>query len=163
MSAPPPFGGSQRTVVINVDPDRLRAYHMSPDDVVAALSTGNTISPSGNVRIGDMYPIVPINSLVGRVEELGKIPLRAGAAPVVYLRDVATIQDSSDIPTGYALVNGRRAVYILVTKRADASTLNVVNEVKAQSAQDAGRASRRHSGQLRVRPIAVRDAGDQRP
>ena len=130
VSAPPPFGGSQRTIVVNVDPDRLRAYHVSADDVVAALSTGNTISPSGNVRVGDLYPIVPLNSLVGRVEELGNIPLRAGAAPVVYLRDLATIEDSSDIPTGFALVNGRRAIYLLATKRADASTLNVVNEIK---------------------------------
>jgi multidrug efflux pump subunit AcrB len=130
VSAPPPFGGSQRTVVINVDPDRLRAYHISPEDVISAVSSGNTISPSGNVHIGDEYPIVPLNSLVGRVEELGNIPMHAGSGPVIYLRDLATILDSSDIPTGYALVNGRRAIYLLATKRADASTLNVVNEVK---------------------------------
>ena len=80
----------------------------------------------------------------------------------IYLRDLATIQDSSDIPTGYALVNGRRAVYLLCTKRADASTLSVVNEVKAQPAEDAGRAARRHPRQLRVRPVALRDPGDSR-
>ena len=74
-------------------------------------------------------PIVPVNAMVKDPQELGNIPLRPGAN--VYLRDVATIEDSTDIPTGYALVNGRRAVYILVTKRADASTLAVVNEVKA--------------------------------
>jgi multidrug efflux pump subunit AcrB len=130
VSAPPPFGGNQRTIVINVDPDRLRAYHISPEDVISAVSSGNTISPSGNVHIDDTYPIVPLNSLVGRVEELGSIPMHAGAGPVIYLRDLATIEDSSDIPTGYALVNGRRAIYLLATKRADASTLNVVNEVK---------------------------------
>ena len=130
VSAPPPFGGSQRTVVINVDPDRLRAYHLSPEDVMTAVSTGNTISPSGNIHIGDKYPIVPLNSLVGRVDELGNIPMKAARGPTVYLRDLATIQDSSDIPTGYALVNGRRAIYLLCTKRADASTLSVVNEVK---------------------------------
>ncbi|HEV3137515.1 MAG TPA: efflux RND transporter permease subunit, partial [Pirellulales bacterium] len=130
VSAPPPFGGNQRTIVINVDPDRLRAYHISPEDVISAVSSGNTISPSGNVHIGDTYPIVSLNSLVGRVEELGNIPMHAGAGPVIYLRDLATIEDSSDIPTGYALVNGRRAIYLLATKRADASTLNVVNEVK---------------------------------
>jgi multidrug efflux pump subunit AcrB len=130
VSAPPPFGGSQRTVVISVDPDRLRAYHISPEDVIAAVSSGNTVSPSGNVHIDDMYPIVPLNSMVGRVEELGDIPMHVGSGPVIYLRDLATIQDSSDIPTGYALVNGRRAIYLLCTKRADASTLSVVNEVK---------------------------------
>lgn len=130
VSAPPPFGGNQRTVVVRVDPDRLRAYKMSPDEVVAALTSGNAISPSGNVRIGKMMPIVPINALVRRVEELGTIPIRPGQDPTVYVRDVATVLDASDIPTGYALVNGRRAVYILVTKRADASTLSVVNNVK---------------------------------
>jgi multidrug efflux pump subunit AcrB len=130
VSAPPPFGGNQRTVVVNVDPDRLRAYHLSPEEVVAAVSSGNTISPSGNVRIGDQYPIVPLNSIVGRIDELGNIPLRTGTGPTVYLRDLATIQDSSDIPCGYALVNSRRAIYLLCTKRADASTLSVVNAVK---------------------------------
>ena len=131
VSAPPPFGGSQRTVVVRVDPDRLRSYKMSPDEVIKALTSGNAISPSGNVRIGDEMPIVPVNSLVKQVDELKTIPIRPGAPPTVYLRDVATVQDSTDITTGYALVNGRRAVYILVTKRADASTLSVVKTVKA--------------------------------
>ena len=64
VSAPPPFGGSPRTIVVSADPDRLRAYNMSPDEVVQALTKGNTISPSGNVRIGDEMPIVPVNSVV---------------------------------------------------------------------------------------------------
>ncbi len=128
VSAPPPFGGNQRTVVIRVDPDRLRAYNASPEEVIAALTSGNTISPSGNIRLKDRMPIVPVNSMVVDPQELGKIPIRPGAN--VYLRDLGVIEDSSDIATGYALVNGRRAVYILVTKRADASTLAVVNAVK---------------------------------
>ncbi|MBX6312539.1 MAG: efflux RND transporter permease subunit [Isosphaeraceae bacterium] len=130
VSAPPPFGGNQRTVVVRLDPERLRSYRMSPDEVVHALTEGNTISPSGNVRIGDKQLIVPVNALVKQVKELEAIPIRPGAHPTVYLRDVATVQDASDIPVGYALVNGRRAVYILVTKRADASTLAVVKNVK---------------------------------
>jgi len=131
VSAPPPFGGNQRTVVIRLNPDRLRSYRMSPDEVVKALSAGNVISPSGTVRIEDEMPIVPVNSLVKNIDELLTIPIRPGASPTVYLRDVATVQDASDVPGGYALVNGRRAVYILVTKRADASTLAVVHSVKA--------------------------------
>jgi multidrug efflux pump subunit AcrB len=129
VSAPPPFGGNQRTIVLNVDPKRLQAYNLSPEDVVKALDTGNLISPSGNARIGDQMPIVPSNAMVKNPQELGSIPLRPGGD--VYLRDLATIEDSTDIPTGYALVDGKRAVYILVTKRADASTLAVVNEVKS--------------------------------
>jgi multidrug efflux pump subunit AcrB len=130
VSAPPPFGGNQRTVAIRVDPDRLRSYQMSPDEVINALTSGNFISPSGNVRIGDEMPIVPINSLVKQVKDLENIPIRPGQDPSVYIRDVGTVHDASDIPVGYALANGRRAVYILVTKRADASTLSVVNNVK---------------------------------
>ncbi len=131
VSAPPPFGGNQRTVVVRADPDRLRSYSISPDELITALTNGNTISPSGNVRIGKLMPIVPINSLVRDVKELESIPIRIGTNPSVYIRDVATVQDSNDIPAGYALVNGRRAVYILVTKRADASTISVVSNVKA--------------------------------
>src|SRR4051794_35450580 len=130
VSAPPPFGGNQRTVVVRADPERLRSYSLSPDELVTALSNGNTISPSGNLRIGNLMPIVPINTLVRDVKELEDIPIRVGSGPTVYVRDVATVQDASDIPAGYALVNGRRAVYILVTKRADASTLSVVRNVK---------------------------------
>ncbi|HWE35942.1 MAG TPA: efflux RND transporter permease subunit [Isosphaeraceae bacterium] len=130
VSAPPPFGGNQRTVVVRVDPDRLRSYRMSPDEVMTALTEGNTISPSGNVRIGNTMPIVPVNALVKQAKDLESIPIRIGQDPGVYLRDVATVQDASDIPAGYALVNGRRAVYILVTKRAEASTLAVVRNVR---------------------------------
>jgi multidrug efflux pump subunit AcrB len=128
VSAPPPFGGNQRTVVIKLDPERLRAYSLSPDAVITALTSGNTISPSGNVRIGDQMPIVPVNAMVRNPKELGNIPIRPGAD--VFLRDLGQIEDSTDIPSGYTLVNGKRAVYILVTKRADASTLSVVDEVK---------------------------------
>lgn len=130
VSAPPPFGGSARSIVVTLDPQRLQSYAMSPDDVVTALVRGNSISPSGNVPIGDKYPIVPVNSVVRDPLQLGTIPIRTGESPV-YLRDVGYVQDSADAPAGYALVNGRRAVYILATKRSDASTLSVINNVKA--------------------------------
>src|SRR5690242_9730542 len=79
VSAPPPFGGNQRTIVLRVDPDRLRSYQLSPDDVVKALSSGNTISPSGNVRIQEQMPIVPANAMVVQPKELGNIPVRVEA------------------------------------------------------------------------------------
>lgn len=130
VSAPPPFGGQIRTMVVRVDPEKLRAYNMAPDEVVRAVAASNTISPSGAVRIGDRMPLVPVNSIVPAIKELEGLPIRAGANPV-FLRDVGDLKDASDVPTSYALVNGRRTVYIPVTKRADASTLSVVNEVKA--------------------------------
>lgn len=131
VSAPPPFGGSARTILINASPERLRAYNMSPDELVTALTAANTITPSGNVPLGENYPMVPLNSVVRNIKDLEAVPLRTGIYPAVFLRDVAKVTDGSDIVTSYALVNGRRTVYIPVTKRADASTLAVVNLVKS--------------------------------
>ena len=130
VSAPPPFGGSPRTIVISVDPDRLRAYNMSPTEIVQAITEGNTISPSGNVRIGNEMPMVPVNSVVTDIQHLGDVPIRCDGTRTIFVRDVGTVADSADIETGYAVVNGRRTVYTPVTKRADASTLSVVNLVK---------------------------------
>jgi multidrug efflux pump subunit AcrB len=130
VSAPPPFGGSARTIVINVKPERLRAYNMTPDEIVASLTAANTISPSGNIPLGGKYPMVPLNSVVKNIQDLADVPIRTGVNPTVFLRDVATVVDGSDIVTSYALVNGHRTVYIPVTKRSDASTLSVVDLVR---------------------------------
>src|SRR5258706_11235032 len=130
VSAPPPFGGSARSIVINVKPDRLRSYNMSPDEIVAAITSANLISPSGNITLGDDYPMVPLNSVVKNIKDLEAVPIRTGQYPAIFLRDVGEVADGADIVTSYALVNGRRTVYIPVTKRSDASTLSVVNLVK---------------------------------
>ena len=130
VSAPPPFGGSARSIVVNVKPDRLRALNMSPDEIVSAISAANLISPSGNMPIGGKYPMVPLNSVVKNIQDLASVPIRTGVYPTVFVRDVGTVVDGSDILTSYALVNGRRTVYIPVTKRSDASTLSVVTLVK---------------------------------
>src|SRR5690348_13508750 len=87
VSAPPPFGGNQRTIVISVDPDRLRAYGMSPQEVIQALNTGNTIVPAGNVRTGDLLRLAPINSVAVNPQELKDMPIRTGAGATVFLRD----------------------------------------------------------------------------
>jgi multidrug efflux pump subunit AcrB len=130
VSAPPPFGGTARTVVVHVDPGKLRSFAMSPDDVVQAIAATNTITPSGNVRIGDLNRMAPINSIATEAAELNNVPLKQGAGPSVFLRDVGYAEDSADILTSYALVDGRRAVYIAATKRADASTLDVVRDIR---------------------------------
>src|SRR4051812_24258199 len=130
VSAPPPFGGNQRTVVVRVDPERLRALSMSPEEVVRAVASGNTILPAGNVRTGDLLRIAPVNSVVRDPAELESLPLRTGPGPAVLLRDIAKVSIGTDIVTGYAHKDGKRTVYIPVTKRADASTLAVVDVVK---------------------------------
>jgi multidrug efflux pump subunit AcrB len=129
VSSPPPMGGNSRAIVLSVDPDRLRTYHLSPEDLVAALNSGNVVLPSGNARIRDQMPLVQTNAIVRDPQDLGNIPIKPGEN--LYLRDLCTISDSSDTQTGYALVNGRRTVYLTVTKTADASTLAVVNAIRA--------------------------------
>jgi multidrug efflux pump subunit AcrB len=131
VSAPPPFGGSQKTVIIKVDPEKVRNYNYTPDEIVQALAQFNTISPAGNIRVGDEMFITPQNTVVENVKDLENIPLKLGSGASVYLKDIATIEIGSDVTTAYALVNGARSVYIPVTKRADASTWEVVKQVKA--------------------------------
>src|SRR5216683_328510 len=130
VSSPPPFGGNQRTIVINVDPQKLHAYGLSPDNVVQALTTGNSIQPAGNVDIGTTNAFVTTDSTVTQINDLLDIPLHPGSGASIYLRDVGSVKDTSDVLAGYALLNGQRTVYIPVTKRPDASTITVVNEVR---------------------------------
>src|SRR4051812_1948638 len=130
VSAPPPFGGSSRGIIVNVDPDRMRAYGLSPDDIVKSLAEANTISPSGNMNLGDKYPIVAMNAIVKNPKDLEAVPLRSNEQGAVFVRDIATIEDAADVVTSYALANGLRTVYLPVTKRADASTLEVVDLVR---------------------------------
>src|SRR5262249_13168120 len=129
VSAPPPFGGNQRTIVLKVDPTLMDAKDVSLQELIAAMNTGNTISPSGNIPIDDEYPIVRVNAVPKDPQELRKIPIRPGST--VPLGQIGEIKDTTDIPTGVALVNGERTVYLLVTKRSTDSTLDVINRVKA--------------------------------
>src|SRR5882724_4291305 len=131
VSAPPPFGGSQRTIVVRIDPEKLRQYRLSPDEVVSSLNRATIVLPSGNVRTGDLIRIASTNAtLGGNIHELLDAPLRIGTGPTVYLRDVGSITDTADIVVGYAHVDDKRTVYIPVTKRADASTLDVIRSVR---------------------------------
>lgn len=127
----PPFGGNIRTVVIKADPELLRAHNLTPDQLVAAIRVNNQTSPSGNVRIGDKNYIAPTNTTIHTVKDFENIPLFKGGVQSLYMRDVATVEDGADITAGYALVNGKRSVYLSVAKSADASTWEVVQKLKA--------------------------------
>ena len=129
-SAPPPFGGNERTIVVKVNPELMTGYQLTPDDIVKAVVENNQISPAGNVRIGNLNVMTPSNTVVSTAEGFLDIPLIKGSGPTVFLRDVATVEDAADVTVGYALINGKRSVYIPVTKTADASTMDVVNSLK---------------------------------
>ncbi|MBD2700655.1 efflux RND transporter permease subunit [Spirosoma sp. BT702] len=131
LVSPAPFGGNARSIVIKADPELLRAHNLSPDQLVAALRINNTATPAGNVRIGDYNYFTPANTTVRNIEDFGNIPLYSGTVQNLYLKDVASIEDGADITQGYVLVNGKRSVYLPITKSADASTWEVVQNLKA--------------------------------
>jgi multidrug efflux pump subunit AcrB len=132
VSAPPPFGGNQRTIVITLDPDKLQQYQISPDEAITAVSKASLVMPSGNMWTGKFNRVARTNAaLGGNLAEMLSTPIRPRSGTTVHLGDIGTIENGTDIVTAYAHVNGRRTVYIPVTKRADASTLAVINAVKA--------------------------------
>jgi multidrug efflux pump subunit AcrB len=122
-----PYGSNTRAIVIRVAPDRLRAHNLTPEDLVSALETGNVVAPSGSLYAQSQTPLVPTNAMVADPQELGKIPIQLGKD--LYIRNVATVENATDINYGCALVNGRRSIFIPVVKKDTASTLTVVRQI----------------------------------
>src|ERR1700761_1044542 len=130
LTAPPPFGSNARSVLINVNPEKLRMFNLSPDEVTQAIVRNNTMTPSGNLRVDSVMYITSVNSLESKVQHFGDIPIKSNGMTTIYVRDVATVADGADITVDYALVNGKRSVYIPVVKTADASTWDVVQTLR---------------------------------
>jgi multidrug efflux pump subunit AcrB len=130
LISPAPFGGNVRTVLIKADPALLRSHHLTPDQIVEAIRVNNQALPSGNVRIGNTNYFTPTNTTIQKIKDFENIPLFKGGVQNLYLKDVATVEDGADITVSYALVNGKRSVYLPVTKSADASTWEVVQNLK---------------------------------
>jgi len=131
ITAPAPFGGNIRSIVINVDPEALQANGLSPEDITAAITRNNLPSPAGNIRIGEENLMAPVNSIAKGPEEFLNIPVKTGDERTVYIRDVARVEDGADQTVGYALINGKRSVYLPIIKKADASTLKAVQNLRA--------------------------------
>lgn len=132
LSAPPPFGANSRSITVNIDPAKLRSYDLTPDQVVEALAKFNAMSPSGNLRIDNTMFTTTINSLVKKADEFGDIPIKTKNGVSVLVKDVARVADASDVTVDYALINGKRSVYIPIVKTADASTWSVVQGLKSK-------------------------------
>jgi multidrug efflux pump subunit AcrB len=130
LVSPAPFGGNARTIVIKADPELLRSHNLTPDQLVEALRNNNQATPSGNVRIGNLNYFTPTNSTIATVKDFGDIPIYVNGVQNLYLKDVASVEDAADITAGYALINGKRSVYLPITKSAAASTWEVVQNLK---------------------------------
>lgn len=130
LLSPPPQGGNVRTVLINVNPEKLLAHQITTDQVVKAISEYNQSTASGSVRIGDTTFLTPSNTNIKLIKDFETIPLTKGGVAALYLKDVAQVVDGSDVGVNFALVNGKRSIYLPITKTPDASTWEVVQNLK---------------------------------
>lgn len=131
ISGTAPFGGNNRTMVININPKEMRSYGLTAEEVMMAMSKNNFPSPAGNVQIGDVNFMAPANTLLGDNEDFMNTPIKTGSGPTVFVRDIANVVDEADKTTGYAMVNGKRTVYLPVIKKASSSTLSAINNLKS--------------------------------
>lgn len=130
VQSPAPFGGATRQVMLNLDPTRLYAKGVSPQDVLNTLETSNVILPGGTAKFGNYEYVVTLNGSPIHVDEFNRIPVKYQNNATVFLGDVAPASDSYAVQTDIARVNGVRASFRYVLKLASASTLDVVNDVK---------------------------------
>lgn len=131
VTAPAPFGGSARTIVVSIDPQEMQANGLSPEDITLAIVQSNQPSPAGNIRIGELNYMAPLNSLAKGPAEFLDTPVKKVGDRTIYVKDVARVEDGADVTFGYAMVNGKQSVYLPVIKKADASTLDAVKNIKA--------------------------------
>lgn len=131
ITAPAPFGGNARSIVVNIDPQAMQANGLSAEEITIAITKNSLPSPAGNIRIGDENLMAPINSIAKSPEEFLNTPIKTNDSRTIYVRDVASVQDGADQTVGYALINGKRSVYLPIIKKADASTLEAVKNLKA--------------------------------
>jgi multidrug efflux pump subunit AcrB len=131
LQTPAPFGGATRQIMLNLIPDRLYSRGLSPQDVLSTLQSSNVIYPGGTVKLGNYEYAVMINGSPRSVDEFNHFPIRYQNGATVFMTDVAKASDSHAVQTDIARVNGRRASFRFILKHAAASTLTVINEVKA--------------------------------
>jgi multidrug efflux pump subunit AcrB len=132
FSSPAPIGGVQRAVVVNLDPKHLYANGLSPVDIGNALSTTNVVIPSGTARMGNYEYDVDLNMNPAKVSEFNQLPLRVTNGIPIFLGDIAPVSDTHQPQSNVVRIDGRPATFLLVIKHAAASTLSVVDAVRAR-------------------------------
>ncbi|MBS0394764.1 MAG: efflux RND transporter permease subunit [Proteobacteria bacterium] len=132
---PWPYGGLQRQVQIDLDPEALRAHGLSPAEVSSAIGAQNLILPAGTQKIGDREYYIDINGNARTIADFNNVPIRAQDGQVVYVRDVAHVRDGYPPQTNIVRRDGTRAVLLSVLKSGSASTLEIIRSIKARLPQ----------------------------
>jgi len=127
---PLPYGGSSRQVTVDLDPEKLRAYRVAPQDVNAAINAQNLTLPTGTAKIGDREYSISMNSSPPAVSMLNDVPIKQVDGRTIFIRDVAQVRDGFAVQTQVVRENGRRGVLLTVLKNGNSSTLEIAQRVK---------------------------------
>jgi multidrug efflux pump subunit AcrB len=130
VTFPTPAGGKYRQIMVDIDPDKLLAKGLTPNDVVNAVNVQNLTLPSGTAKIGDTQFVVHSNATPLTIDELNNIPVKVANHATVFLKDIGRVRDGSAVQQNIVREDGRRAVLLSVIKNGNASTLDVVNGVR---------------------------------
>jgi multidrug efflux pump subunit AcrB len=131
-SIPLPYGGKQRQVQVDIDTQKLQAHGLSAADVVAAVGAQNIILPAGEVKMDHVDYQVETNSTPGTIAELNDLPIKTVNGATIYVRDIGNVRDGFPPQTNIVRVDGQRASLITIQKTGDASTLDIISNVRAQ-------------------------------
>ncbi|MBX7104285.1 MAG: efflux RND transporter permease subunit [Gemmataceae bacterium] len=128
--APVVVGGKDRTVLVYLDPLRLRARNLSSTDIIKALAEGNLMVSPGTAYFGDNQVLLDSNSMVAKVADLNDLPVRLPGGDTILLGDVGRAEDAAAIQTSRVRINGKQQVYVPVYRQGGASSLAVANAVR---------------------------------
>ena len=131
VAIPWPYGGKQRQVMVDLNPRLLQAKGLSPSAVLDTLNLQNLVLPSGTAKIGRLEYDVTMNAAPRTVPELADVPVKVMGNSTIYLRDVANVRDGYSVQTNIVRRDGRRGALLTVLKAGDASTLDVVDSIRA--------------------------------
>jgi len=128
---PYPYGGKQRVISVDLDINALQAKGLTPSDVTSAINAQNLVLPGGTAKIGETEYTVNLNGSPSTIEGLNKIPIRTSNGANIYLSDIGNVRDGFTPQTNISRQDGKRGVLISVLKNGGASTLEIVDKLKA--------------------------------
>ncbi|MET0722904.1 MAG: efflux RND transporter permease subunit, partial [Tardiphaga sp.] len=131
VTLPTPAGGKYRQIMVDLDPDKLLSRGLTPLDVVNAVNTQNLTLPTGTAKIGDKQYTMRTNATPASIADLNQIPVKFVNGATIFLKDVAQVRDGSAVQQNVVRQDGHRSVLLSIIKNGNASTLGVVNAVKA--------------------------------
>jgi multidrug efflux pump subunit AcrB len=127
---PPPYGGKQRQIMVDLDPKALYAHNISATDISNALNNQNLILPSGTAKMGDREYFIHLNSSPTTIQGVNDLPVKTVNGSVLYMKDVAQVRDGFSVQSNIVREDGRRSALMTVIKNGQASTLDIVNGIK---------------------------------